>query len=111
MDDYYKNFTKYTSEISNEQNKLENQLSNLKETKGERAYYYEFKKKIKENLNYFDELVGKLEEAYSNKNVPMSMPASLLDKRQDEIKKFNITYGKIKQELDDIMREKIFSSN
>lgn len=99
MKEYHTNYKNYIQELTEQEKSLRADLSSYKENIGKNANTIELENKMKNSMKKYKDTVDKLENAYLTKNIPSTMPETVVDNRQKEIKKFKNKYDEINKDF------------
>lgn len=96
--EYFTNYKSFISELQDQEKNLRNDLTTYKEKIGKGENTIDFENKFTDSLTKFKKSVEKLNEAYSSKNVPSTMPENIVDARQKEINQLKNNYDEINKD-------------
>ena len=100
--EYYSNFESNMKKLNKQENAIKNDLDSY--TIGN-SNSKDIEDRLKNNLNSFNELINELNEAYKDKN-GRNMAQDVLERRREEINKFNQSYKNMKKTFDLLLSNK-----
>ena len=100
--EYYSNFESNMKKLNKQENAIKNDLDSY--TIGN-SNSKDIEDRLKNNLNSFNELIIELNEAYKDKNV-RNITQDALERRREEINKFNESYKNMMNTFDLLSNEK-----
>jgi len=102
--EYYSNFESYMKKLNKQENAIKNDLNSYKSAIGN-SNTKDIEDRLKNNLNSFNELINELNEAHKDKNV-RNMTQDALERRREEINKFNQSYKDMRKNFDSLSKGK-----
>lgn len=104
--EYYMNYDNFTKEIKTLSKSIRDQITAFKQKTGDSTSTLQNENQIKDTLSKYKDLLNKLQNAYSTKNIPGGIPQKTIDARQKEIQQFAIDYDELENSYKETENEK-----